>query len=221
MQERNEGEQQEKPERYQENPTNWEGGEKFQVALYEQVKDGKPELTLQIFDGEEFVIVQFSNSVRNARTLFLGADTPPPPQPETQPLAPPIAIPETKVAAPPAQETEKKPVKLAGKITKVGQLQETKKKKQPMLLFKLHDEKNNIERRAIAFDSIAQRLAAPETELKSDEPITIFAWKHENTMHINGQKTTIEDWYVQKAVYHGTVFEKPRATKRSRTDTRQ
>jgi hypothetical protein len=216
MHERNQGE---KPEPYQENPSSWEGGEKFQVILHEETRDGKKELSLQVFDGEEIVIIQFLDSVRNSRTLFLPTETTTPLQSEQPQITAPA--PEKTVAPPATKEVENKPVKLTGKITRIAPLGETKKKKQPMLLFTLHDEKNDVERRAVAFDSIAQRLAAPETDLKPDEPIILFAWKHENTVHIQGEKKTIEDWYVQKAVYHGVVFEKPRAKKNTRTDTRR
>jgi hypothetical protein len=216
MQERN---QAGKPEPQQENPSSWEGGEKFHVVLHEETKDGKKELSLRIHDGEEVVIIQFLDSVRNSRTLFLPPETTPPRQPEQPQIATPV--PEKNVAPQPTKEAENRPVKLTGKITRVAPLGETQKKKQPMLLFTIHDEVNDVERRAVAFDSIAQRLAAPETDLQPDEPITLFAWKHENTVHIQGEKRTVEDWYVQKAIYHGTVFEKPRATKRPRTDTRR
>lgn len=192
------------------NPARWHGGEKFHVLLQEAAQDGKHALTLHIFDGEEVVLVQFLDSVREVRTRFLPAETPIPLQAEAATLPTPVQELSSSAAPRVTQEAEKKPVKLTGKITSVGKLTETKKQKQPMLLFTLHDETNHVERRAVAFDTIAQRLAAPETGLQPDEPITLFAWKHINTVHIQGQVQEVEDWYVQKAVYHETIFEKPR-----------
>jgi hypothetical protein len=209
------------PELSQQNPALWQGGEKFQVSLQEQEQDGKHALTLQIFDGEEVVLVQFLGSVREARTVFLPAQTPTPLVGEPTALPAQAQEASTPVPDQSTKETEKRPVKLMGRITSIGQLEATKKKKQPMLLFTMHDEVNNVERRAVAFDTLAERLAAPETGLQANEPITLFAWKHLNAVHIQGQIREVEDWYVQKAIYHQAVFEKPRPTQKARRQDRR
>jgi hypothetical protein len=221
MQERNQGDQPNKPEPYQENPTSWEGGERFQVILHEETtNEGKQELSLQVFDGKEIVLIQFRESVRSSRTLFLPAEQTTPLPPEQVQRATALPLPETTASTPTAKEVDNRPLKLVGTVTSVGQLGETKKQKRAMLQFTLMDEINNVERRAVAFDTIAQRLADPQTHLQPQEPITLFAWKHENRVHIDGKERTVEDWYVQKAIYHGTVYEKPRSPNKRR-DTRR
>ena len=198
------------------NPALWQGGERFQVMLRETEQDGIRTLQLQVRDGKEAVLIEFQGSVREAHTLFLAAEHVPPLSDRAETLPVPGTETAPALAAATTSEAEKKPTKLTGTIMKVGELTETKKKHQPMLLFTMQDEAQHVERRAVAFDSIAQGLAAPETSLQANEPITLFAWKHINTVHIQGEPRQVEDWYIQKAIYHETVFEKPRPKQKNR-----
>jgi hypothetical protein len=218
MAERDQPDKQHEVQQQQDHPFTSHRGENFKAVFREEERDGETHFIVGVYSEQEkeIVVFDFNGGVSHYTTGFLSAE-----QIAHTELAPLTASPqEPQPQRQPPQETEHKPVKLTGKITSVGQLHESKKKKQPMFLFTFHDETNNKERRAVAFDSIAQRLAAPETDLQPGEEITLFAWKHENTLHVNNQPTKIEDWYVQRAIYKGAVYEKPR-TKQQRRDTRR
>ncbi len=121
-----------------------------------------------------------------------------------------------EAAAPSANpEEQKKPVKLVGTVSVIEPLEQTKKQQRPILRLRLVDSHTQVERHVVAFDTIATDLAAPDTLLQEAEPITIFAWKHRNPIHIQGQERQVEEWYVQKAIVSGHVFEKPRKRKPS------
>lgn len=138
----------------------------------------------------------------------------------SQQQAQPIPLPETEpsqeqVTPPALQDTpaqaeqENKPVRLVGTVKTVGTLEQTKKQQRPVYRFQMEDEQNKTTRRIVAFDTIAVRLAN-EADLSAGAPIRMLAWKHTNTIHIQGQERQIEEWYPQKIWYAGTVIEKPK-----------
>jgi len=196
---------------YQENPTAWTGGEVFSAILHEEQRDGDTHFSVEVFDGKEVVLFDFRGSVRSFATRYLSpGEVVQSEQPASQREPTPQTIPtatETPRAVP---EKEKKPTKIIGTITQVHPLKQTQKQGRPMLFFTLLDTVNAVDRRVIAFDSIAEQLASPETNLQPDQPISLFAWKHNNKIHISGQERTVEDWYVQSAVYNNRRFEKPK-----------
>ncbi len=176
MQERNEGDNQQQLgwTEKQENPATWTGGEQFSAILHEETKDGKTRFSVEVYDGNERVIIDFTNSVRTFGTVFLAPDSSPTP-PLSEPQEGIVQTTQFAEIAPQNKEAVNKPVKIEGTVRTIDELRKTKKKQQPMLFFTVYDETNRTERRAIAFDSIAERLASPETSLQTNEPITLYA----------------------------------------------
>lgn len=188
-------------------------GKVFQAVIKEDERDGETHLTVGVFDGKEMVVFDFATHVQGYKTFTLTSE-------EVAASGLPVQAEDTRSSVSPSPERQQttpekqgKPTKITGTINSIDQLKKTKKQGRPMLLFTVADTFNHVERRLLAFDSIAEQLAAPGTNLQPHEPITLFAHKHENTIHINGQKRTVEDWYIQSAIYHGKRFEKPKSSK--------
>jgi hypothetical protein len=166
-------------------------------------------LFVRVSKGEQPIFSAAVDETDSVQVLFHSQQQAQPiPLPETEPSqeqATPLASQDT-LAQP---EQKNKPVRLVGTVKTVGTLEKTPKKERPVYRFQMEDEQNKTTRRIVAFDAIAVRLAN-EADLSAGAPIRMLAWKHTNTIHIQGQERQIEEWYPQKIWYAGTVIEKPK-----------
>jgi len=217
----------------QTNPFMWQG-EEFKVVVKEEERTGEKHLVFGMMDSnKEVVVIDFTQAGKFS-TTFLGVEemelfemeatpgspvlpssieqeathpsTPQPPTLEGGAPGSPALPPETDQARPEKQA----PTKIMGNIREIGELGKTKKQEKPMLFFTVWDSENKVERRMIAFESVAEQLASPDTNLQQYEDITLYAHKHVNTIHVHGKEKEMEDWYVQAAVYQDKRYEKPR-----------
>jgi hypothetical protein len=208
------------------NPLTWTGGDVFSATLQEETVGDKKRLTLEVFDGQEIVVFRFTGSVRRFSTTFDVADKaeaasgslPAAPTQEV-PLPPPA--PATMPQVRQMKEDEQKPVKIVGTVATVGALDKTPKRQQPIYRFAVKDGQNGVVRHIAAFDTLAQELAAPQTGLVKDAPISLLAFKHTYTMHLHGEIKAVEEWYPKIIWYNDKVIKKPQPrTKPTRNQQR-
>jgi hypothetical protein len=205
--------EQDAPTSNQEKPFSRYRGAVFQAVIKEEERGGETHMTVGVFDGKEMVIFDFTTHIQGYKTYTLTAEEVAQagiPVQSERTLSPGTPSPDIQRPAP---EKKGKPTKITGIIKAVEALTRTKKQAIPKLFFTVDDTVNQVERRLLAFGSIAVALASPETNLQLHEPITLFAHKHLNQIHISGQKREVEDWYVQSALYHEKRFEKPKGKK--------
>jgi hypothetical protein len=177
-------------------------GDRFNVIIHEEMRNGETHLTIGVSDDREIVVFRVTDTVREHSTRFFPAD-----EIAQSGLSQSFTEPVTRKAAP---KKPGQPTKIEGTIIAVEEMRKTKKQGRAMLPITVFDTNNQVERRTFAFDTIALALATPETNLQPGEPITLFAHKHENPLHMRGKQVKTEDWYIQSAYYHEKRFEKPK-----------